>query len=150
MTITALKCSNLKDLENVARHILEVFHDQNIFLLSGKMGAGKTTLIKEMCRVLNVVDVVNSPTFSIVNEYRTNENKSVFHFDLYRIKSPEELMDIGYEEYIYSNSVCFIEWPELATTLMPPSYVMIQIEADPESQERYFQISLENNTFDDN
>lgn len=76
------------------------------------MGAGKTTLIKAICRKLMVKDEVNSPTFSIVNEYKTENGESVFHFDFYRINKIEEAFDIGYENYFYSPSYCFIEWPE--------------------------------------
>lgn len=142
MTDFQIKCRDVSELKSVAEQILETYPTQKIFLLSGKMGVGKTTLIKEMCRVMKVVDVVNSPTFSIVNEYKTISGKSVFHFDLYRIKSPVELLDLGYEEYLYSDSVCLIEWPELATDLMPPVYVMITIEADEVTNERVFSMQL--------
>lgn len=142
MTDFQIKCKDVSELKSVAEQILETYSSEKIFLLSGKMGAGKTTLIKEMCRVMKVVDVVNSPTFSIVNEYKTTNGKSVFHFDLYRIKSPVELLDLGYEEYLYSDSVCLIEWPELATELMPPVYVMITIEADEVTNERVFSMQL--------
>ncbi len=142
MTNFQIKCKDVSELKSVAEQILETYSSEKIFLLSGKMGAGKTTLIKEMCRVMKVVDVVNSPTFSIVNEYKTTNGKSVFHFDLYRIKSPIELLDLGYEEYLYSDSICLIEWPELATDLMPPVYVMINIEADELTNERVFSMQL--------
>ena len=143
MDNTNLTCHNLGELPAIARMIVELYPDEKLFLFFGKMGAGKTTIIKEICHVLNVIDVVNSPTFSIVNEYRTTEGASVFHFDLYRIKSPLELMDIGYEEYIYGNSVCLIEWPELATDLLPASFVMITIDVDEQSGSRTFDISRE-------
>lgn len=142
MTNFQIKCKDVSELKSVAEQILETYSSEKIFLLSGKMGAGKTTLIKEMCRVMKVVDVVNSPTFSIVNEYKTTSGKSVFHFDLYRIKSPIELLDLGYEEYLYSDSICLIEWPELATDLMPPDFVMITIEADELTNERVFSMQL--------
>lgn len=142
MTNFQIKCKDVSELKSVAEQILETYSSEKIFLLSGKMGAGKTTLIKEMCRAMNVVDVVNSPTFSIVNEYKTTSGKSVFHFDLYRIKSPIELLDLGYEEYLYSDSICLIEWPELATDLIPPDFVMITIEADELTNERVFSMQL--------
>lgn len=138
-----IRCGDLSELPKVAEQILELYPHEKLFLFFGKMGAGKTTLIKEICRVLNVIDVVNSPTFSIVNEYATNNGSSVYHFDLYRIKSPTELLDIGYEEYIYGNYVCLIEWPELATGLLPTSYVMIKIEVEDPTGDRTFSISLE-------
>lgn len=144
MANTIIKCHDLSELPNVAKRTLELYPLENLFLFFGKMGAGKTTLIKEFCRALNVIDVVNSPTFSIVNEYRTIVGSSVFHFDLYRIKSPTELMDIGYEEYIFSNSLCLIEWPELAIDLLPASFVMIKIDVEEKTGDRIFMISLEN------
>jgi tRNA threonylcarbamoyladenosine biosynthesis protein TsaE len=104
------------------------------------MGAGKTTFIQALCRQLQVVDVVNSPTFSIVNEYLTHEGKSVFHFDLYRIKKAEELLDIGYEDYFFSGSYCFIEWPELAADLIPDECIYISINVDESDQSRLFTI----------
>lgn len=141
MTDTILRCSDISGLPEVAAQILKLYSEERIFLLAGKMGAGKTTLIKEMCRSLKVVDVVSSPTFSIVNEYKTEEGFSVFHFDLYRIKSPVELMDIGFEEYIYSSSYCMIEWPELASELMPASFVMISIETEVGENSRIFRLN---------
>lgn len=141
MTETILRCSDLSGLPEVAEQILRLYPDERIFLLAGKMGAGKTTLIKELCRTLKVTDVVSSPTFSIVNEYKTTEGLSVFHFDLYRIKSPVELMDIGFEEYIYSGSHCMIEWPELASELMPASFVKIDIETEEGEYSRIFKLS---------
>jgi tRNA threonylcarbamoyladenosine biosynthesis protein TsaE len=141
MTNTSLKCNDVNDLNMVAQKLIDMFPHERIFLLSGKMGAGKTTLIKEICKALGVIDVVNSPTFSIVNEYTTKDGSSVFHFDLYRIKSPVELLDIGYEEYIYSDSVCLIEWPELAIDLMPSSYVYVHIEVDDTTGDRIFKFN---------
>lgn len=144
-TETKFICNDLNQLDAIAARILQLFGMEKIFLISGKMGAGKTTLIKSLCQVLNVVDIVNSPTFSIVNEYSTLQGASIYHFDLYRIKDPVELLDIGYEEYIYSGSYCMIEWPEMATKLMPASFVMIKIEADDLTDERIITVTLENN-----
>lgn len=139
MTDTVIRCSDISELPVVADQLIKLYPDLKVFLLSGKMGAGKTTLIKAICKTLGVVDIVNSPTFSLVNEYKTINGESVFHFDLYRIKSPVELLDIGYEEYIFSGAVCLIEWPELANDLMPSSHVLINIEADESTDERTFQ-----------
>ena len=116
------------DMYNVAKTILADFATCKVFAVYGKMGAGKTVLIKNFCDVLGVNDVVNSPTFSIVNEYTANNGSPVFHFDFYRIKNIEEAYDIGYEEYIYSNNYCFIEWPEKISELLPPVYVYISVE----------------------
>lgn len=145
MPKTSLQCNNITELPGIADKILKIYSEEKIFLVSGKMGAGKTTLIKEICNVLGVIDIVNSPTFSIVNEYTTTNGASVFHFDLYRIKSPEELMDIGYEEYLYNGTVALIEWPEMARSLMPSRFVMINIEVDEITGRRNITIDVENN-----
>lgn len=131
-------CNSLEELDAVAKVVLEKYPENRIFGLLGSMGAGKTTFIQSFCRVLGVGDVVNSPTFSIVNEYRTINDELVFHFDLYRIKSTAELVDIGFEEYLYSEAYCLIEWPLLAGNLLPEETVFIEIAVDPESQIRFF------------
>lgn len=145
MTTTIIRCSGLKELPLVASKLLSLYPDETIFLFSGKMGSGKTTFIKEICRQLEVEDVVNSPTFSIVNEYKTIEGSSVFHFDLYRIRQSSELLDIGYEEYLFSDAVCLIEWPELALDLLPASYVLVNIEVEEQTGDRLFEISFHGN-----
>ena len=122
--------SSLSELKNVASTILTDMHDKNVFAFYGKMGAGKTTLIKSFCKELGVDEVVTSPTFSLVNEYSDKNDKPVYHFDFYRIKKIDEVFDIGYEEYFYSDNYCFIEWPELVVELLPDSYVYISIEED--------------------
>jgi len=116
------------DLDAIAKAILSDLKDKNIFAIAGKMGAGKTTLIKSFCNVLGVMEMVSSPTFALVNEYTDANNMDVFHFDFYRIKKIEEVFDIGYEEYFYSDNYCFIEWPELITTLLPDDHVKITIK----------------------
>ncbi len=136
-----VKNNSFEELADTARSIVQQFAGEKLFLLYGRMGAGKTTLIKELCKALQVIDVVNSPTFSIVNEYKTVSGESVFHFDLYRIKSPVELLDIGYEEYLFSDSICLIEWPELATDLMPESYISIFIEVDEQTASRTLRVT---------
>jgi tRNA threonylcarbamoyladenosine biosynthesis protein TsaE len=123
--ITIKKLENIND---VAAKILSNIGEHKIIALHGKMGVGKTTLIKAFCKVLNVKDIVNSPTFAIVNEYETGNGEPVFHFDFYRIEDLEEVYDIGYEEYIYSGYYCFIEWPEMIESLLPESYVYLSIE----------------------
>jgi len=99
-------------LEEVAREILAAFPGRRIFLFFGDLGAGKTTFIKRFCRLLEVDETVQSPTFSIVNEYRTAGGEAVIHIDLYRMESVREVFDIGLEDYLYSGRYCFIEWPE--------------------------------------
>jgi len=119
---------NLSELNKAASTILSDVGEHRIFALYGTMGAGKTTLVKEFCDVLGVEEIVSSPTFALVNEYSSEEDNPVYHFDFYRIKKLDEVYDIGYEEYFYSDFYCFIEWPELVTELLPESYVYILIE----------------------
>ena len=133
--------SSLRELKNVASTILADMNGQNVFAFYGKMGAGKTTLIKSFCEVLGVEEVVTSPTFSLVNEYSDKNNEPVYHFDFYRIKKITEVFDIGYEEYFYSDNYCFIEWPELVVELLPESYVYISIEEE-DSGKRVISYSL--------
>ena len=110
--------------------MLTTFKDDRFFAFFGKMGVGKTTLIKELCNVLGVEDVVCSPTFAIVNEYSrplTTTTEPVYHFDFYRLKSVAEAYDIGYEEYFYSGNYCFTEWTEKIEELLPERYVRVEI-----------------------
>ena len=122
-----LNTTSATNLSQVAEDILKYGGDTRIFLFYGEMGAGKTTLIKSMCAALGVSDAVSSPTFSIVNEYDSN-NGPVYHFDFYRLKDQSEAMDMGYEEYFYSDNYCFIEWPEKIASLIPDSYTGIRIQ----------------------
>ena len=140
MNTTEIRCLSLSQLGQVAAEIIRLYPAKRIFALSGSMGAGKTTFIQAVCRVLHVTDIVNSPTFSIVNEYLTESGSSVFHFDLYRLKKPEELLDIGYEEYFFSGNYCFIEWPEMAADLIPDDSVSISIRVEDSDQVRIFSI----------
>ncbi len=112
----------------MARKLLEEFRDDRFFAFFGKMGVGKTTLIKEICAALGVEDNVCSPTFAIVNEYSDREGEPVYHFDFYRLKSVAEAYDIGYEEYFYSGCYCFTEWTEKIEELLPERYVRVEIE----------------------
>ena len=121
---------NLCDLPIIARQLLDVLKDYPVWLFYGEMGAGKTTLIKAICEELGVEDQASSPTFSIVNEYATAKGP-VYHFDFYRIKSEQEAMDLGYEEYFYSGHACFVEWPELIPSLIPDNAVAITIRLLP-------------------
>jgi len=129
--------STLESLHEVSGNILQAFPESRVFALYGRMGAGKTTLIKELCQKLDVVDEVQSPTFSIINEYKTTRSESVFHFDFYRINKIDEVFDIGYEDYVYSGSYCFIEWPELAEDLLPEGTVRLEISGDNERVIRF-------------
>ena len=128
--------ANLSDLDHVSSAILEAAKDQKVILFFGEMGAGKTTLIKNLCKLLNVADQVSSPTFSLVNEYFSESaNVPVYHFDFYRLEQEEEAMDMGYEEYFYSNGYSFIEWPEKIPSLWPEKYVKVTITANEEQRE---------------
>ena len=132
--------ANLGELDAVAKEILSFLEGQRILAIIGKMGAGKTTLIKSFCDVLGVQETVSSPTFSLVNEYTDAAGGSVFHFDFYRIQKLEEVYDIGYEEYFYSGNYCFIEWPEMISNLLPENHMKIHIEVN-EKEERNFNCS---------
>jgi len=119
--------SSLSEINKVAEKFIEAYPGDRLFAFYGKMGSGKTTFIKALCENLTVVDYVTSPTFALVNVYETNHSKEIYHFDFYRIKSLEELFDLGYEEYFFSNEYCFIEWPELIEPLLPPNTIKVYI-----------------------
>jgi len=121
---------NLEQLPAVARDLLKEFGEERFFAFFGKMGVGKTTLIKALCDQLGVKETVCSPTFAIINEYTTAEGEPVYHFDFYRLKSVEEAFDIGYEEYFYSGAFCFTEWTEKIESLLPEHYVRVEIEEE--------------------
>ena len=123
-----IEIHSVDELAEVARKLLGEFPDERFFAFFGKMGVGKTTLIKEICAALGVEDNVCSPTFAIVNEYSDREGEPVYHFDFYRLKSVAEAYDIGYEEYFYSGCYCFTEWTEKIEELLPESYVRVEIE----------------------
>lgn len=108
-----IEVNSLEELPKAAKELLNFCPNQQHFVLFGQMGTGKTTLIKEFCTILGTTDTISSPTYSIVNEYHTDKKK-IYHFDLYRLKSVEELLDIGFEEYLYEDAYLFIEWPEKA------------------------------------
>ena len=120
---------SLDQIQEVARQFVEHMGGNTVFAFSGKMGAGKTTFIKAVCEVLGVSDAITSPTFAIVNEYRSDiAGELIYHFDFYRIKKLEEVYDLGYEDYFYSGAVCFIEWPEMIEDLLPGDTVKVTIE----------------------
>lgn len=121
----------IKDLEHIneaAREFINKMGEGSVFAFYGGMGAGKTTFIKAVCEELGVEDVVTSPTFAIVNEYRSETSgELIYHFDFYRIKKLEEVYDMGYEDYFYSGATCFIEWPELVEELLPEDAVKVRV-----------------------
>ena len=120
--------NNLDNIREAAREFISRMGDTTVFAFRGKMGVGKTTFIKAICEELGVEDVINSPTFAIVNEYRSATGELIYHFDFYRIKKLEEVYDMGYEDYFYSGALCFIEWPELVEELLPGNTVKVTIE----------------------
>ena len=125
-----IKINSLADINEAAKQFIENMGDGKVFAFYGKMGAGKTTFIKAICEELGVDDVITSPTFAIVNEYQSaTTGDSIYHFDFYRIKKLEEVYDMGYEDYFYSGSLCFLEWPEHIDDLLPEDATKVTIEA---------------------
>lgn len=118
--------NNINELPLISAQILNYLADYRVILFFAPMGAGKTTLINELCKQLGVTDQPSSPTFSIVNEYQSS-NGSIFHFDFYRLKDEGEAYDLGYEEYFFSGNYCFVEWPEKIMDLLPPTVISIFI-----------------------
>ena len=121
---------SLDQIQEVAETIIAQ-NPKKIILFNGEMGAGKTTFIKALSKVMGVNDTTGSPTFSLVNEYRTSDNQTVYHFDVYRLKSENEAYDMGMDEYLYSGHWCFIEWAEKIPGLIPQSHSVINIKTLP-------------------
>lgn len=111
---------NLDELESIAPKILAAIGRSRVVAMDAPMGAGKTTLVKALCKALGSISVVNSPTFAIINDYELPTGASVFHFDLYRLKNIDEAYNMGFDEYFYSGNYCFVEWPDIAADLFPP------------------------------
>ncbi len=131
-----IRISSIDEIAKAASQFVEAMGESTVFAFYGKMGAGKTTFIKAVCEALGVRDVINSPTFAIVNEYLDGKGEPIYHFDFYRIKRPQEVLDIGYEDYVYSGNVCFMEWPELIEELLPEDVVKVTIEELPDGSRK--------------
>lgn len=129
--MTTIDYSNLSDLHRVAEQLRSLAKDYRIWAFYGEMGSGKTTLIRQLASQMGALNEANSPTFAIVNEYPTDKDFSVYHIDLYRIKNFEELLDIGFEEYLQSENYVFIEWPNIAEPILEMyDYLKIQLEVN--------------------
>jgi len=131
---TVFRSVELSDLKEIARLINGQLKDFQVWLFYGDMGSGKTTLIKEICGTAGVLDSMSSPTFSIVNEYETRDRQRIYHFDFYRIKNEVEAYDIGTDEYLFSGSPCFIEWPEKIPSLIPEQHAEVAIQVEKNTQ----------------
>ena len=133
MHMNTIKIEDPGRIREAAREFIAGMDDRTVFAFRGKMGAGKTTLIKAICEELGVEDVINSPTFAIINEYRSETTgELIYHFDFYRINKLGEAEDIGTEDYFYSGALCFIEWPEKIEELLPGDVVNVSIIENPD------------------
>lgn len=123
-----IKIDSLDHIRETAKTFIDNMTEAKVYAFYGKMGAGKTTFIKAICEELGVTDVITSPTFAIVNEYKSDTTgQTIYHFDFYRIKKLEEVYDMGYEDYFYSGNLCFLEWPELIEEILPENAVKVTI-----------------------
>jgi tRNA threonylcarbamoyladenosine biosynthesis protein TsaE len=122
-----IQIASLSDIRLAAQSFIQMMGDHTVFAFYGEMGTGKTTFIKAICEELGVKEVINSPTFAIVNEYRSETDELIYHFDFYRINKIEEAFDFGYEDYFYCGALCFIEWPEKIDEILPNDCVSVHI-----------------------
>lgn len=133
-TVSVFACNTIAELPGIAAQLIPLFHEHAIITFLAPMGAGKTTLIKAVCKAMGVDErEISSPTYSLVNTYQTPE-KTLYHFDLYRLKSMAEALDFGIEEYLESGNLCLIEWSELIAPLLPLAYIQISIEVTGEKR----------------
>ncbi len=132
-----LESKGLADLDDVANQIRQHAGAHRVWLLSGDLGVGKTTLLKSIARSFSITDAISSPTFGLVNEYRDIEGDVYYHFDFYRIDDVREVVDIGFDEYLYSGAYCFIEWPEKIEALLPEQFVLIRIKEQSPDMRRF-------------
>lgn len=124
---------SIDQLEEVAQKII-ANNPKKVILFHGEMGVGKTTLIKQLCKTLGVTGATSSPTFSLVNEYESDDNQLVYHFDFYRLNKEEEALDMGVDDYLYSGNWCFIEWAEKIPNLIPETHSVITISLLPDGK----------------
>lgn len=128
-----IEIKNIDHIQQAAREFIDNIGNNTIFAFYGNMGAGKTTFIKAVCEELGVEDVINSPTFAIVNEYMTGQGDTIYHFDCYRINKIVEALDMGCQDYFDSGNVCFIEWPENIDSLLPDDTVAVRITVNDDN-----------------
>ena len=117
----------LENIKNAAEQFLAIAGTKTVFAFHGEMGAGKTTFIHALCEVMDVKDTISSPTFSIINQYATNNGKTVYHMDLYRLKDEQEAINTGIEDCLYSGNTCFVEWPEKAPDIFPDDTLHVTV-----------------------
>lgn len=129
-------CYRINEIGITAREFLKQLQDYKVFAFSGELGAGKTTFISSLCKVLRVQETVSSPTFSIIQEYSTEDGDSIYHMDLYRIKSNEEAIDAGIEDCLESHKICFVEWPEKAPEIFPENTIFTDIQIVSENERK--------------
>lgn len=128
-----IQIPSINEIDEAAQQFIAAMDDRTVFAFYGSMGAGKTTFIKAICEALGVEDVINSPTFAIINEYRSETTQElIYHFDFYRINKLSEAEDIGTPDYFYSGALCFIEWPEKIEELLPSDLVRVTIKENPD------------------
>ena len=125
--MTTLEIKSLKNIHQSAQQFINQIGNNTVFAFNGKMGAGKTTFIKAICEAMGVKETINSPTFSIINEYEAADKRVIYHFDCYRINKIQEALDLGAEEYLYSGNLCFIEWSENIAPILPDSIINVDI-----------------------
>lgn len=125
---------SLEDIDSAAQTFLKHFRGYPVFAFSGELGAGKTTFISAICRQLGVSEIVSSPTFSIIQQYDSKDDKTIYHIDLYRIKGEEEALHAGIEDCLYSGGYCFVEWPENALNIFPNNTVFVNLEINENSK----------------
>lgn len=133
-------CQTIQELPEVTKKIISRGKEYTVWVLKGDLGAGKTTFIQEVARQMRVLDNISSPSYTLINEYLTPAKEKIYHFDLFRIKTISEVLDLGFDEYLDSGSMCFIEWPEIAESLLPERYLEISI-LNPENELRVFNIN---------
>ncbi len=133
-------CQTIQELPEVTKKIISYGKEYYVWVLKGDLGAGKTTFIKEVAQQMNVSDNISSPSYALINEYLSQTRDKIYHFDLFRVKTISEVLDLGFDEYLDSGSLCFIEWPEIAEPLLPDKYLEVAIQ-NPEEELRVFNIN---------